>query len=50
MVKGKKYTQEFKDLAIQLTLNTEEPIRKIARDLEISENTIWMVKRLQNKT
>ena len=41
MAKGKKYTQEFKDSAIQLALNSEEPIRQIARDLEISEKTLY---------
>ena len=29
MAKGKKYTQEFKDSAIQLALNSEEPVRQI---------------------
>ena len=41
MAKGKKYTQEFKDSAIQLALNSEEPVRQIARDLEISEKTLY---------
>jgi len=41
MAKGRKFTQEFKDSAIQLALNSEEPVRKIAKDLEISEKTLY---------
>ena len=41
MVRGKRYTQEFKDSAIQLALNSEESVRKIAKDLEIHEKTLY---------
>jgi transposase len=41
MARGKKYTQEFKDSAVQLVLNSEEPVRQIAKDLEISEKTLY---------
>ena len=41
MARGKKYTQEFKDSAIQLALNSEDSVRKIAKDLEISEKTLY---------
>ena len=41
MAKGKRYSQEFKESAIQLALNSEEPVRKIAKDLEISEKTLY---------
>ena len=33
MAKGRKFTQEFKESAIQLALNSEELVRKIAKDL-----------------
>ncbi len=41
MARGKKYTQEFKDSAIQLALNSKDSVRKIAKDLEISEKTLY---------
>ena len=41
MARGKKYTQEFKDSAIQLALNSEDSVRKIAKDLEISKKTLY---------
>ena len=41
MARGKKYTQEFKDSAIQLALNSEDSVRKIAKDLEIHEKTLY---------
>jgi len=41
MAKGKRCSQEFKESAIQLVLNSEEPVRKIAQDLEISEKTLY---------
>lgn len=39
-----KYNQEFKDSAIQLCLNSEESISKIANDLGINKNTlgVWV--------
>ena len=41
MARGKKYTQEFKDSAIQLALNNEESVHKIAKDLEIHKKTLY---------
>jgi len=41
MARGRKFTQEFKDSTTQLALNSEEPVRKIAKDLEISEKTLY---------
>jgi transposase len=41
MARGVKYTQEFKESAIQLALNSEETICKIARDLDINEKTLY---------
>jgi transposase len=41
MARGIKYTQEFKDSAIQLALNSTDPICQIAKDLEINENTLY---------
>jgi len=47
MTKGKKYTQEFKDSAIQLALTSGDSIRKIAKDLGIHDKTL---KKTQRKT
>jgi transposase len=41
MARGVKYTQEFKESVIQLALNSEETICKIARDLDINEKTLY---------
>jgi transposase len=41
MAKGKKYTQEFKDSAIQLALNSKDSVSQIAKDLEIHEKTLY---------
>ena len=41
MARGKKYPEEFKNTAIQLALSGEEPIKKIAEDLEIGEKTLY---------
>ncbi len=41
IAKGKKYSEEFKNTAIQLALNGEELIKKIAKDLEIGEKTLY---------
>jgi transposase-like protein len=45
MARGIKYTQEFKDSAIQLALNSEDSVRQIEKDLEIHEKTLygWLV-------
>ena len=41
MARGKRYSEEFKNTAIQLALNGDESIRKIAKDLEIGEKTLY---------
>lgn len=38
--KGKSYTQEFKNSAIQLALNSEKPVKAVATDLEMSDKTL----------
>ena len=35
-----KYTPEFKDSAIQLAMNSEEPAYKIAKDLGLNDKTL----------
>jgi transposase len=44
MRKNKHYSKEFKESTIQLVLNSNEPVRKIAEDLDIKYNTLydWM--------
>jgi transposase-like protein len=42
MAKGKKYTQEFKDSAIHLALNSEDSVHQIAKDWEIHEKTLYV--------
>jgi len=39
--KGTTYTQEFKDSAIQLALNSEKSVLKIAADLGVHEKTLY---------
>jgi len=41
MAKGKKYTEEFKNSAIQLALTSGDSIRKIAKDLGIHDKTLY---------
>lgn len=38
---GKRYTQEFKDSAIQLALNSEKSVMQIAKELEMSHKTLY---------
>ena len=38
---GQRYTQEFKDSAIQLAVNSEESNLQIAKDLGISSQTLY---------
>ena len=38
---GKRYTQEFKDSAIQLALNSEKSAMQIADELEMSNKTLY---------
>ena len=37
----KRYTQEFKDSTIQLVLNSNESIKKIANDLDVHNKTLY---------
>ena len=39
--KGKKYPKEFKDSAIQLALNSEKSVIKIADELGVHEKTLY---------
>ena len=38
---SQRYTQEFKDSAIQLALNSEKSVLKIALDLGVHEKTLY---------
>ena len=42
--KGKSYTQEFKNSAIQLALNSEKTVKAVATDLDMSDKTLhsWL--------
>jgi len=40
MRKNKQYSKEFKESTVQLELNSDKPIRKIAEDLDIKYYTI----------
>lgn len=44
--RNKSYTDEFKDTAVQLALNSDVPYQDIAHDLEISPSTLhgWLAK------
>jgi len=35
-MRNSKHTKEFRDSAIQLALNSDEPTKKIAQDLDIN--------------
>ncbi len=39
--KGKHYSQEFKDSTIQLALNSEKSAYQIAKELDISDKTLY---------
>jgi len=41
---GQRYTQEFKESAIQLVLNSDKPVMQIARELGMSDKTLhgWL--------
>jgi len=41
MRKNKQYSKEFKESTVQLALNSKEPIRKIAEDLDIKYHTLY---------
>ena len=38
---GQRYTQEFKDSAIQLALNNEKSVLKLASELGVHEKTLY---------
>ena len=38
--KGRSYPQEFKASAIQLALNNDQSVKKVAEDLEMSDKTL----------
>ena len=40
MSKYKKYTQEYRDEAVRMALENDQPIAKVARDLGINEGTL----------
>lgn len=46
----KKYTQEYKDEAVELVINSGRPVAEIARDLGINEATLgnWVNKARQS--
>ena len=37
----KRYSQEFKDSSIQLVINSDESIKKIAEDLDVHNKTLY---------
>ena len=41
MSRGHRYTQEFKDSAIQLALNSDQSALQIAKELGMSEKTLY---------
>ena len=40
MRRNKEYSKEFKKSTIQLAMNSEEPMKKIAQDLDVNYNTL----------
>ena len=46
MSKYKKYTQEYRDEAVKMVLENDQPIAKVARDLGINEGTLgnWVIR------
>jgi len=46
---GKRYNQEFKDSTIQLALNSEKSTLQIAKDLGMSEKTLYAWLRVYRK-
>ena len=46
MSRYKKYTQEYRDEAVKMVLENDQPIAKVARDLGINEGTLgnWVSK------
>ncbi len=50
--KQNTYTSEFKESAVKLALESDQPIAQTARDLGVNQNTIhtWMTKYSKPKT
>ena len=40
-MKNSKYTKEFRDSTVQLVMNNEESVLKIAKDLDVNPKTIY---------
>ena len=40
-MRNSKYTQEFRDSAVQLIINSDESVSKIAKDLAVNEKTLY---------
>lgn len=40
-MRNSQYTREFKDSTIQLVLNSEQSVLKIAKDLDVNPKTIY---------
>ncbi len=40
-MRNSKYTKEFRDSTIQLVMNNEESVLKIAKDLDVNPKTIY---------
>lgn len=40
-MKNSKYTKEFRDSTVQLIMNSEESVLKIAKDLDVNPKTIY---------
>ena len=40
-MKNSKYTREFRDSSVQLVVNSEESIAKIAKDLDVNKKTLY---------
>ena len=40
-MKDSKYTKEFKDSTVQLTMNSDESVVKIGEDLDVNPKTIY---------
>ena len=47
--KGQKYPKEFKDSAIQLVLNSQKSVIKIADELGVHEKTLDFLHNLKKK-
>ena len=41
MRRNKQYSKEFRESTVQLVLNSDEPIKNIAKDLDINYHTLY---------